>query len=102
MKLSVIIRKRYLILLIAALLIIIYVCTLDARQQRTFKELRYGYEEMKAENYKAASEIFRNYLDSHSASSLYWKMIEKVNGGDDPFTYNNVREALSECESCLS
>ena len=57
MKLSVIIRKRYLILLIAALLIIIYVCTLDARQQRTFKELRYGYEEMKAENERLKKQL---------------------------------------------
>lgn len=102
MKFSAGIRKKHLILLIAALLIIVFVCTIDARQQRTFKELRYGYEEMKAENYKAASEIFRNYLDSHSNSSLYWKMIEMVNGREDPFTYNNVSDALSVCESCLS
>ncbi len=69
----------------------------DGVQQRRFRNVDNAYSQMETGNYAEARDGFNNYLSTHAEHSLYWSLIEKVNGVDSCYTYKNVLTALSEC-----
>ena len=70
----------------------------DDVQQRRFRDVKYAYSQLEEGNFNEAKNAFEKYLSTHPAQSLYWILIEKVNGADSRYNYKNVLIALSECE----
>lgn len=92
-------RKNNCVLItIIFILCLITMYIADDVQQRRFRDVRYAYSQLEAGKYNEAKDAFEKYLSTHSAQSLYWGLIEKVNGADSRYTYKNVFIALSECE----
>ena len=73
----------------------------DDIQQRRFQDVSYAYSQMEAGYYAEAGDGFEKYLSAHSEQSLYWTLIEKINGADSRYTYKNVQITLSECKDRL-
>lgn len=89
---------------LAAILFIVCLITVwiaDDIQQRRFRDVSYAYSQMEAGYYAEAGDGFEKYISAHSEQSLYWTLIEKINGVDSIYTYKNVRIALSECKDRL-
>lgn len=90
--------------MLAAILFIVCLITIwiaDDIQQRRFRDVSYAYSQMETGNYAEARERFEKYLSVHSEKSLYWTLIERVNGADSRYTYKNVQMALSQCKDRL-
>ena len=83
------------------ILCLITVWIADDIQQQRFRDVSFAYSQMEAGNYAEARDGFEKYLSAHSEQSLYWRLIEKVNGVDNRYTYKNVQIALSECKDRL-
>lgn len=89
---------------LAAILFIVCLITVwiaDDIQQRRFRDVSNAYSQMEAGNYTEARDGFEKYLSLHSEQSLYWTLIERVNGGGSRYTYKSVQIALSECKDRL-
>ena len=91
-------KKKYVVVAILFVLCLIMVYVADDKQQKMFRDVNYAYSQMVKGNYSEAKEIFNTYLSAHSEKSIYWTLIEKVNGTESPYTFKNVQLALSECE----
>lgn len=90
-------KKKYVVVAILFVLCLIMVYVADDKQQKMFRNVNYAYSQMVKGNYSEAIEIFNTYLSAHSEKSIYWTLIEKVNGRESPYTFKNVQSALSEC-----
>lgn len=91
-------KKKHVIVAMLFVLFLIMVYMADDKQKKMFRDVSYAYSQMEKGNYAEAKEIFNTYLSVHSEKSIYWTLIEKVNGPESPYTFKNVRSALSECE----
>ena len=91
--------KRKLFLLAACMVFFFFLFRSDYAQQKSYAVMHDAYEQMEDENYKTAAEEFQQYLDSHS-SKIYWK-IQEVISRNDQSTYENVKNALKECQEHL-
>ena len=95
--------KKWKTWVLAAIFILCLITVLiaDDIQQQRFRDVSCAYSQMEAGNYAEARDGFEKYLSAHSEQSLYWRLIEKVNGVDNRYTYKNVQIALSECKDRL-
>ena len=91
--------KRKLIILTVCMVFFFFLFRSDYAQQKSYAVMHDAYEQMENGNYKTAAEEFQQYLDSHS-SKIYWK-IQEVISLNDQSTYENVKNALEECQKHL-
>ena len=91
------IRKKILIITAFAV-IMLTIFKGDDWQQKRYALVRDGYQQMSQGEYQKAEEEFSQYLDGVSFL-LYWKLQYLVNR--DETSYENVRNALTECQKHL-
>lgn len=95
-------RKTRVLAAILFIVCLIAIWIADDTQQRRFRDVGYAYLQMETGNYAEAREGFEKYLSTHSEQSLYWTLIERVNGSGSRYTYKNAQIALSDCKDRLS
>ena len=91
--------KRKLVLLATCMVFFFFLFRSDYAQQKSYAVMDDAYEQMEDGNYETAAEEFQQYLDSHS-SKIYWKIQEVINRNDQS-TYENVKNAVKECQEHL-
>ena len=75
---------------------LLFLFSMDERQQNNYQNLRDGYIKLNEHNFTDASKIFSDYLASHD-SSLYWWLVENIN--DSMYFREDVYNALQKCNS---